>query len=172
MRYVRRPIALCAICSFLLPAAAQGQASEALDPDSPAGVEYQLPLEQARKNAGGRGADDPDSGRRGRGGDAALFGAGIVPVGAIDRTADGADGATRNGIGSDTGAGGSGRDGGAGGGEGSGQGSSAITPAALDGSDEGGSSASLRIAGIALAVLLAGAVLGLALRRGLGQSGE
>ena len=169
MRYVRRPIALCAICSLLLPAAAHGQAEEALDPDSPAGVEYQLPLEQARKNVARPGGDDPgDPGGRGEG--ASLFGAGIVAVEASDRTAGGADGAARNGPAA--GAGGSSTGGGGGDAEGSTPGSSAINPAALDAPDEGESSATLRIAGIAFAVLLAGALLGLLLRRGLGQSEE
>ena len=176
MRYVRRPVALCAICSLLLPVAAQGQAGVQLDPNSPAGVEYQLPLEQARKNANGEGGggERPGSGedRAGGGGVASLFGAGIVPASARDGAADGeVGGAGVNGRASGGGAGGAEADV-RGAGERSTPGSSAIRPAALDGVDEGGGSAGLRIAGIALAVLAAGALLGLALRRGLRQSGE
>ncbi|MDQ4048605.1 MAG: hypothetical protein M3131_04370 [Actinomycetota bacterium] len=163
MRYVRRLLALCAICSLLLPVAAQGQRDATQpDPDSPAGVEYQLPLEQARKNARGSGSRGDGAGR---GGGSPLFGAGIMPVKASGGAQDRGSGAGEPA--SDAGS----RDSdarGAGGADGDPE-SATIGPSTLGGPDEGGGSAGLRIAGIALAVLLVGLLLGLLLRRGLSE---
>ena len=164
MRDVPRPLALCAICFVLLPAAAHGQAGAQLDPDSPAGVEYQLPLEQAREKANRGGGD----GTGGRGeGLASLFGAGVVPIrdrAGMPRRGNGggaeADSISEPGSGNPR----AGR-----------RGDADLDPVGQTGliypeEDEG--SAALRIAGIALAVLLVGGLLGLALRRGLRQSAE
>lgn len=174
MRYVRRPLALCAICSLLLPAAALGQRGAQLDPDSPAGVEYQLPLEQARKNALAGDRDGPraraDHGGR-RGGLKSLFGAGIVAAKAGVQGRGGGDGdASQGGRGAEQGTRGSDADD-----RGDPDASSSgrdIRQSALGGADQDGGSAALRIAGVALAVLLVGALLGFALRRGLRESTE
>lgn len=159
MSYLSRAISICAICSLLLPVAAQGQAGKPLDPDSPAGFEYQLPLEQARKNVGG-------GDRAGGGGPAPLFGAGILAAKKTSAQAGGAGDAqgdrTSEEDSSRSGTGGrAGRD------SDSTPGSTAIKQATLGAPDEDGGSATLRIAGIALAVLLLGGLLGLVLRRGL-----
>ena len=179
MRYVHRPLALCAICFLLLPAAAHGQRDAQLDPDSPAGVEYQLPLEQARKNLSPSDGDGPGSeGGRGSGGGrgeglASLFGAGIVPIKDGSGAQEGGDrgnadpAAAQGSSGSDRAGGDQGRDG-----AGAGSGAAALRQPALGASDEDGGSAALPIAGIALAVLAVGGLLGLALRRGLGQLSE
>ena len=169
MRYVPCTIALCAICSLLLPVTAQGQTGARLDPGSPAGVEYELPLEQARKNAAGGGGDGPGSegDRAGGGGDGSLFGAGIVPVKRSVDAQDGGDGdGMQGGLASEGASDGGGRDAQ----EGSSGGT--IKRSALGAPDEDEGSAALRIAGIALAVLLVGGLLGLALRRGLRQPAE
>ena len=169
MRHIRLPAALAVAC-VLLPAAAQGQEAKRPSPDSPAGVEYQLPLEQARKNAAGEGPGDSGASarRRGKARPAPLFGAGIAAAKANERSGDAEDG----------GAAGSGR--GDGGSDGTSGGdrdraeSTAVGAAtledALSSGDGDDGSATLRIVGIALAVLLVGALLGLFLRRGLRQS--
>ena len=176
MRYVPRPLALCAICFLLLPAAAHGQADAQLDPDSPAGFEYQLPLEQARKNVNPSGVDGPGSvGGRGEG-LASLFGAGIVPIKDGSGAQDGGDrgnadpAAAQGASGSDRG--GEGRGGAGRGGADADSGAAALRQAALGAPDDDGGSAALPIAGIVLAVLVVGGLLGLALRRGLGQPAE
>lgn len=159
MSYLSRSVALCAVCSLLLPVAAQGQTGKPLDPDSPAGVEYQLPLEQARKNVGG--------GDR-AGGPAPLFGAGVVAAGkSVTAKAGGAGGEAQGDSASEEGSSRSGAGGKAGRDSGATPGSTAIKQATLGAPDEDGGSATLRIAGIALAVLLVGGLLGLVLRRGL-----
>lgn len=163
MRYVRLQVALWAICSLLVPAAAHGQADAEVDPDSPAGVEYELPLEQARKNAKGGGKDGSTRGDRAAGGGgASLFGAGIVPVKA-----------SRSGVAEqrNLALGAPSRDsdsGGRGGPDGAPDGAT-VTRSTLGAPDADEGSAALRIAGIALAVLLVGGLLGLLLRRGLSE---
>ena len=169
MRYVHRPLALCAICFLLLPAAAaQGQASQ-LDPERPAALEYQLPLVQGRKNANPGDGNGPGGDRAGRGGLASLFGAGIVPV---KDDAGAQDSGGRGGAEPVPGQGASGSDSGrrARGGRDTGSGAAAIKQGALGAPDEDQGSAGPRVAGIALTVLLVGGLLGLVLRRGLRQS--
>lgn len=182
MRYLLRPATLGAICALLLPAAAQAQTAQRPDPDSPAGVEYQLPLDQARENAGGGdGADDPASreggGRGGRGAPAPLFGAGIVAAKGADRAIGGGEGARRDGGNRAQGAGEASGGAAASASGGSDEGDDPAGPqrikrSGLSSPDDEGGSATLRIIGIALAVLLAGALLGLLLRRGLRDSGN
>ncbi len=162
---VRRHAALCVAAMLLFPVAARGQADAQLDPNSPAGVEYQLPLEQARKNARGSGSPGSRGDGAGRGGGSPLFGAGIMPVKASGGAQDRGSGAGEPA--SDAGS----RDSdarGRGGADGDPE-SATIGPSTLGGPDEGGGSAGLRIAGIALAVLLVGLLLGLLLRRGLSE---
>lgn len=170
MRHLPLTAILVAVFA-VLPTAAAGQAGQRPDPDSPAGVEYQLPLEQARKNAA-RG--DDGGGKRAGGGDPArraagpLFGAGIVARKAGRDRADAGSGDTqdgRNGSGGDSSPSGAREDTGAGNGE------DAIRRSTVGGSDSD-DSATWRTAGIALAVLLAGGLFGFGLRRGLGQSAD
>jgi hypothetical protein len=125
-----------------------------IDPDSPAGTEYAIPLEQARRDAAGGGPTT-----RGRAGDGQpLFGAGIAPRseakgesaigdasggGARKARAAGVDKTPRPGANA-------------------GASTAAIAAAAGDGSSEG-----LLTAGIAAAVLALGLAAGLAFRRAL-----
>jgi hypothetical protein len=169
--------------------AASAQEPVQVDPDSPAGVEYKLPLEQARRD----GAPDPgDGGGRprsgggsggGAGSPAPLFGAGITRGGSQGGSDGDAEGAPGEGdrvggersdrVGGEqsedradagvTGAGG--RDTA---GPGSGKSGSFSTAAAED----GGGSTGLILGGIALAVVVLGGALGLALRRGLGSTAD
>lgn len=153
-----RPVLACA-CALALIAPATAGAQTGPDPDSPAGVEYALPLDQARRDATGRSDGSPRS-RPGKPSAAApLFGAGITPVRAGKTGSAGEE----NGGGRRAGAGGS-----RGGGE-VGGGSSRPARVALGADDAG--SPTLTIAGIALAVLLAGGLLGLLLRRFTRSSG-
>ena len=177
MRYLRLPAVIAATCFLLLPAAAHGQGKRP-DPNSPAGFEYQLPLEEARKKGGGGGGDEPGPAGARRGGDRAapLFGAGIAaaPTGG-DSAADGdggaGTGATGDGAATQSAGAGSTDDAGS---RKSGDGSDApkVAQASLPSPDDGGGSPTLWIAGIALAVLLLGALLGLFLRRGFRQPGS
>ncbi len=171
----RGPINFAVACALLAPSAAAAQEGVQVDPDSPAGVEYKLPLEQARRDAApgaAGGGVGPRSGG-GSGGPAPLFGTGITPA----RARDGDDGGARdtavdgNRVGGErsddrtdlglTGAGG--RDTASPGG---GESGSPFSSAAED----GGGSTGLILAAIALGVLVIGGALGLALRRGLGTT--
>lgn len=159
-------------CALLAASAAPATAQERvqLDPDSPAGVEYQLPLDRARLEAApSRGASRPSSGGDGGSG-VPLFGAGIAPGGSQssealgeDRPAD--EGSAGGGQESeDAAAGGGGARGTGGPGEQGGSPSSLSTTTAGEG---GGDSTGLILGAIALGVVAVGGGLGLALRRGL-----
>ncbi len=162
---------------------AHGQADTTLDPDSPAGVEYELPLEQARKNGSGPSGKSPGS-RVGKGPgsrvnpakrdvSASLFGAGIAASQGRGRAQDGGTrGSGQRDPASERGS--SDSDGGdeSGDGPNANSGTPTIRQSALGVPDADESSAALRIAGIALAVLLLGGLLGLVLRRGLPQRPE
>jgi hypothetical protein len=136
---MRRPFALTACLGVLaaLPApAAAVEPGVHVDPGSPAGKEYALPLDQARREAGGSGiggSNDPSSSGSGKGGGSQLFGEGIKkkPGG---------------------GSGGSARD------------KDKAATAARLGVSPGGSS-TLTDVGIALAVLMTAGALGFGLRR-------
>jgi len=86
-----RPLVCALIAALVLPAAAVAQSSDRPNPDSPAGVEYELPLDRAREKAAGddgprrRGSRGTE---RGRGGSAPLFGEGIGPSGGSGSGAD------------------------------------------------------------------------------------
>ncbi len=161
-------------CALVAPLPASAQEPARPDPDSPAGVEYQLPLDQARReaspNGGGGGGSEPPSGG-GSGNPAPLFGAGISRDGSqsgggSDATADpdageraGAEQSGDRADGGATGAGGS---------DAAGPGADQSTPSLRTASAEsGGVSTGLTLGGIALAVVVVGGALGLALRRGL-----
>jgi hypothetical protein len=165
-------IHLVVACALVAPSAAAAQEPVQVDPDSPAGVEYKLPLEQARRDAA-PGADGGGVGPRsggGSGGPAPLFGAGISAAGS---QSDGSGGAGATGGDGNRADGEQSRDdggGGAAGGGGSaaGPGAGESAPSAGTTADEnGGGSTGLILGGIALAVVVVGGALGLALRRGL-----
>jgi len=166
-------LAVAASLLTLSPATALGATRP--DPDSPAGVEYELPLERARERAAG-GNDGAAPGRGSRpgggagGGAAPLFGAGVGPPGRGEGSdaagGGGADG--RSGVGRGRERAAAGDDGARGPSPGS---SSSDRPgaegppglAASAGAD--GASGTLATGGIVLGVLLAAGMLGLLLRR-------
>lgn len=177
----RGTIHFAVACALVAPPAATAQEPVQLDPDSPAGVEYQLPLDQARRDAapdagggGGGGGSGPDGGSGVI--PAPLFGAGITPEGPQDgdgggRGAEATAGDATRGGGEDSkgrgdrGAAGSGRGDAAG--PGAGQSTPSFSTAAAE---DGGASTGLTLGGIALAVVVVGGALGLVLRRGLGPT--
>ena len=79
-----------------MTAVATAQDSTRPDPDSPAGVEYQLPLERAREDAAKGGVDEPSRKEADGSTGAPLFGAGVEPG---QRSSDrpGAGGSARDG---------------------------------------------------------------------------
>ncbi len=137
--------------------AARGQTKA--DPNSPAGVEYQLPLERARgEGAATKGPPAPASAARGaaRSGSGKLFGVGIGGKGQVDGASPPNGDRTQGGLGQTAGSPGSGAGGG-----------SAPTGAAAARSalaDRTGSSLPLTF-GMAAAVILLGTMSGLLLRR-------
>jgi hypothetical protein len=148
-----------ALLTLAAPAAAQ-ERGVFIDPDSPAGTEYAIPLDQARREAAGGGASpgSPSAGQE------PLFGAGIAPRGE-ERPAgrgDSRSGARRGGA-----------DGGDDGDEKPSPSSEASTPrgttAAVAATAGEGNSDTLLTAGLAGAVLAVGLAAGLAFRRTLGD---
>jgi hypothetical protein len=164
-----------------LPAAAAAQSAGVhVDPDSPAGTEYAIPLEEARRQ--GSGGGDPGAGGRAGGGPrpAPLFGEGIEP----GPSASGPGGGSAGGGDGESGSAGDGLgpNGGGlapnGGGE-AGHGAGKARERRVSGADEtardrrdavaeaaaGGDSEQLVTAGIAAGVLVAGLLVGFGLRR-------
>jgi hypothetical protein len=154
---VRLKITAVAACSILaatgLPASAGAEPGLTVDPQSPAGVEYAVPLDHAR---GGHGGSGGSGGSGTGGGSPALFGNGIKAAGG-----SGSGSGSGSGNGHDTGSGN-----GAGGNSGGGKTQAPsgterdVTPVAASASY----STAGPIAGLAGAVLLAGGGLGLFLR--------
>jgi hypothetical protein len=138
------------------PAVAQ-QDGVFVDPDSPAGKEYAVPIDQARGDAAGGGDAGP--------GEEPLFGEGIEPPSGDSGNVQGSEGTQDSGGPGEKEEGSreKGADSRPGEGSGSsvdvGQSSAAIEAAAADGSN------GLLSAGIAAAVLIAGLIGGLGLRR-------
>lgn len=128
------------------------------DPESPAGKEYALPLQQARNEALGTGGGEAAPGAGGGGGAGAaapLFGVGVGGKGG----------------GSGPGGEGAGRSGGSSKAEGRGQGSGGggASPAGKRGSDDAGAAASASYSGsqgllLLAGILVLGALIGLGLR--------
>jgi hypothetical protein len=86
---ITRSVVAFLIASLALPAAAQAQQPGVfVDPDSPAGTEYRIPLEDARRHGA------PDAGPRPGGGqaDPPLFGQGITPAPGGSEAGGGSDG--------------------------------------------------------------------------------
>jgi hypothetical protein len=169
------------IAALAIPPAAFGQRGVFVDPDSPAGKEYAIPLEEARRQAAG---GDGEGGNR-RGGQP-LFGEGIQPADGSSGDGSAGDGGGSDGSPGDGGASSESGDEGGGGkggggdrgaadranGNGNGDGSlgaedlapdrrstAAIEASASDGSDM------LLTAGIAGSVLAVGLLAGFGLRR-------
>lgn len=171
---------------LLAPSVAVAQDRAIPEPDSPAGVEYQLPLDRAREEASDpRDRDAPGGGGserdRGGSGPAPLFGTGISPgAGGVagDRDSSNADSPSGGGASNPDarrGAGGDRADRGSGGSSGSsGEASEADGEPSLGPTSASAASGSsdLALPGIALGVLLIGGLLGLALRRGMGPGRE
>lgn len=171
-----RGITVMLVSSLLVPAGAAAQ-SHHPDPDSPAGSEYELPLEQSRADLSDGGADrgpgggktesspeaPGDVGADGADGAAPLFGAGISREGGSGEGEGSGRTSLSNGDRPDpVPAGGASADGDAG------EQSPAVTKASAG--DDG--STGLLILGLALLVILAGGAMGLLLRRGLGSPGS
>ena len=129
-----------------------------IDPDSPAGTEYAIPLDQARREAAGGNAS-PGSAPTG---EQSLFGAGITP-GRQARRADAGGDARRS-----RQPAGASRDQNTKPGSNPKSGASAST-AAIAAATGDGDSVTLLTAGIAAAVLAVGLAAGLAFRRTLGN---
>jgi hypothetical protein len=168
---ITRAVVAFLIGLLALPATAQAQGRGVfVDPESPAGKEYAIPLEEARRQAA------PDAESRAGGGDAAspLFGAGITRAPGASASGDGSagDGSAASGGGGDPdGAAGRGGDRGAANaadGEVLGAEESAregrADSMAIEAAAQGGSDA-LLTAGIAGAVLAVGLLVGFGLRR-------
>ena len=160
---------LCA----LFPAVAGAQTPGLhVDPDSPTGHEYAIPLDQARGNAAP--GSDAAGGSPGSGGQAAAprFGVGVAGAGKA--------GAGHAGSGPDSGGSGGSSGSGSVGANGGGRGSDGKVPATLgslrldtaSANPPGSVGTSLLVAGIAAAVLLLGALAGLLARRGRTSSRE
>jgi hypothetical protein len=144
----RLGLSLVLLSAALLPTGAQAQV--VVDPDSPAGKEYAIPLEQKRDQAVGGKEDSQRN----------PFGEGISRPGAGSSSKKGSDSSAAEGKkGRDeddfdaTGAVGGSDSGGGGGGSGSGP-------------DEAGANGALLTTGIALAVVLLGGGIAFLMRRG------
>jgi hypothetical protein len=161
-----RAVVAFLLASLTLPTAAQAQGPGVfVDPDSPAGTEYAIPLEEARR----QGAPDAEPRRRGGDTDPPLFGEGITRAPGGSAAGGGSAGSAGGGEGSGGGVG----DGDRGAGKGGDdevlgaqetarerhRGSMAVEAAARGGSD------ALLTAGIAGAVLAVGLLVGFGLRR-------
>jgi hypothetical protein len=134
------------------PAASQLPSGVVVDPESPAGVEYAIPLDRARREAGAGSGAGGGPGSRRAGGEESLFGAGIT------RQRDGAgEGTSREGR---SGAGGA-ASGDRTASEGAGPGEPRSAALASTAPDSGTG----ETVAIALAVLALGGLLGIALRR-------
>jgi hypothetical protein len=146
---MRRRLSLAVLLGMLaaFPASpVSAQSGVHLDPNSPAGKEYAVPIDKARREA--LGAPSPSTGRAKADptpadGSQQLFGAGIKPA---PRGSGGSTSGGRTRKPGDPPA-------------------AVVSPAAAAGADDG--SPTLVTGGIALAALLAAGALGLLLRRGL-----
>jgi hypothetical protein len=159
---IRTALTALLLAATAAPPAAAQEDGVFVDPDSPAGVEYAIPLQEARRQAAGGRRADPGSGRP-------LFGEGIErapgPASRSDGGGSSDQGGSHEGGGALGGAGGAQRKGGEDASLGardippSSAHSAAIEAAAADGSD------GLLTAGVAASVLAAGLLARLLLRR-------
>lgn len=77
---------LLAVTLTMAPSAVAQDLSPQVDPDSPAGIEYQLPLERAREQASGDRRGSPGAQEQ-----APLFGVGVEPAGRASASGDRGD---------------------------------------------------------------------------------
>jgi len=162
---------------LLAPSVAVAQDRAIPEPDSPAGVEYQLPLDRAREEASDpRDRDAPGDGGserdRGGSGPAPLFGTGISPRGQDSANADSQSGGGPNNPDAGRRAGGDRADRGSGGSTGEASEADGEPSLGPTSASAASGSSDLALPGIALGVLLIGGLLGLALRRGMGPGRE
>jgi hypothetical protein len=161
-----RAVVALLFASLALPTAAQAQGPGVfVDPDSPAGTEYAIPLEEARRN----GAPDAEPRPGGGQADPPLFGEGIRRAPGASAAGGGSAGAADGGEGTDGGRRGGDRDARkAADGEVRGaqetERDGRPDPMAIEAAAQGGSDA-LLTAGIAGAVLAVGLLVGFGLRR-------
>ena len=180
-----RGMTLILACSLVLPAGAAAQ--DRPDPDSPAGVEYELPLDQTRKDlsddgpgggeagsgggggerGSGGGGGNADDGGSGGSGPAPLFGAGISRKASSGGSQSGGGAGPKRGEGSKTRE----QQSADGGGDASTD-SDGSEPAVVQAGTADGGSTGLLIPGLVLLVVLAGGAMGLLLRRGLNGAGD
>jgi hypothetical protein len=179
MTRTRTLIAILAALLALPPSAAAQRGGAAVDPESPAGTEYAIPLEEARRH--GAGGDPEADGRAGGGARGApLFGEGIEPApsgpgrgGGSAGGGDGESGSTGGGLAPNADGLAPNGDGEAGhaAGKGRERRASETDETARDRSDAvaeaaaGGDSDTLVTAGIAAGVLAVGLLVGFSLRR-------
>jgi len=175
--------ALAATLALAVPSVAAAQHSP--DPDSPAGVEYALPLDRARDQAREKKKERGREGDRKQGSakkPAPLFGAGITKdgtSGGAGSDQSNANGAPGGGSSGQNGSGGSGSKGSASDGTGADEGNGAQANAGKNGAANNGTAASVGdggsqtglLLGVVAGVLLLGGLLGAGLRRGFGRSG-
>jgi hypothetical protein len=157
------PLIAAALCLCAAPAAHAAEPGLTVDPQSPSGTEYAIPLDQARSSAGHL-SDSPGAGVRSSGGGpssaAPLFGVGVSAGGS---GGSGVSGGGSAGSGGSTGAGGApagpGKHHSSGGGAEGGTNSPSILPTVLSqaaASPTAGANSSLLVGGIAAGTLLAG----------------
>ena len=155
------PIPALILIALVLPSGASAQEDGVfVDPEGPAGKEYAIPLDQARRQGSARGGAGRGGVEPGAPGSAPLFGEGVSRAGTRGRSRGGDSGGS---------GGEDGRDGRSGGRGGEAGGDARFpTAAALD-TEGSGASAGVVTGGVALAVVLIGLLLGLALRRTVGR---
>jgi hypothetical protein len=150
------------VCLILAAPAVAQEDGVFVDPDSPAGKEYAIPLEEARRHGAGGGA--PGTGQP-------LFGAGIeqaTPPVESGNAPGGAGGSASSGAGgSRSGKARANGDNGTGGSSESSEGNQAVQRSAAINAAASGSSDGLITAAIVALVLAAGLLAGVALRRAL-----
>ncbi len=178
--------ALAATLALAVPSVAAAQQSP--DPDSPAGVEYALPLDRARDQAREKKKERGREGDRKQGSakkPAPLFGAGITKGGTSGGVGSGGGGSDQGSAddapgGASSGGNGSGNSGSKRSGSKGSESGGATGPKAEAGKDANRTAASVEddgsptglLLGIVAGVLILGGVLGVGLRRGFGRDGS
>jgi hypothetical protein len=149
---------LVGLCLLPAPAALAQTPGLHVDPNSPTGKEYAIPLDHARNSASGGGSQAQPSNSGGSDSSSPLFGVGV----------GGGGGSGNGGSGGSGGSGSGGAKPGAKPGSKSGARSTPLLPTGIreaSASPSAGVGTPLMVAGIAAAVVLAGALFGLILRR-------
>lgn len=162
------------ICLVAAPSARATPPGVHVDPSSPGGKEYAIPLDQARQDAsGGAPSSDGNSGGGGSSSGSHLFGVGVGSPGGGSGSGTGSGGSGSSGSGSGGSRSGSGSGSGGSGAAGAGKSGSGVAATAgrlsalnvAAANPEAGPQAPLMVLGASAGVVLAGVGLGLALRR-------